>query len=419
VTAIGVQLLDASLRWVFLGYSLLVVAHFLIQTTYAHLAFRRSRRAAAVVDALGPYLPDVDVVVPVYNEEPAGLLACAEALARQDYKGRLRVWFVDDGSPNRDELAGVYRWLHTRPGWRVLLLDENGGKRYAQDQAFARCTGDLIVTIDSDTEIADDGVSVLVEGFRDSRVGAVTGNVAVSNDTDNLLTRLIAMRYWIAFNQERAAQSYFGSVLCCSGPFTVYRRAALAPLWEQYTGQTFKGVPCTYGDDRHLTNLVLAAGWLTRYEPRANARTAVPTNLRTYLRQQLRWNKSYYRELLWTFPFLLKRPAYLVFDVGTQTVLPLLLTAAVLSVLIGSVVDDPTYLGHYAGTIAVMAVAHTLYAAWRTRDPRYLLFVGYGFLHAGLLIPLRVRALSTLTDNRWGTRTRQLMTRPRAAAVAR
>ena len=31
----------------------------------------------------------------------------------------------------------------------------------------------------------------------------------------------------------------------------------------------------------------------------------------------------------------------------------------------------------------------------------------YGFLHAGLLIPVRVRALSTLTDNRWGTRLAQ------------
>ncbi len=31
--------------------------------------------------------------------------------------------------------------------------------------------------------------------------------------------------------------------------------------------------------------------------------------------------------------------------------------------------------------------------------------MAYGFLHAGLLVPVRVRALLTLDDNAWGTRT--------------
>jgi cellulose synthase/poly-beta-1,6-N-acetylglucosamine synthase-like glycosyltransferase len=417
MTAIGLHLLLGALRWVFAAYTVLVVAHFAIQTLFAHMAWRRSRRVGATVDALPAYLPAVDVLVPVYNEEPAALQACADALAGQDYRGRTRVWFVDDGSPNRHELLATYARLQARPGWQVLLARRNAGKRHAQHEAFDLADGELVVTIDSDTEIARDGISVMADAFRDRRVGAVTGNVAVSNDRQNLLTRLIAMRYWIAFNQERGAQGFFGSVLCCSGPFTVYRRAALEPVWEPYVGQTFRGVACTYGDDRHLTNLVLAAGWHTLYEPRAHARTAVPANLRTYLRQQLRWNKSFYRELLWTFPFLLQRPAYLVFDVAVQTLLPLLLTAAVAGTVLSAIVADPDHLLRYAAAITVMAVAHTLYAMYRTRDPRYLLFVGYGFLHAGLLIPLRVRALSTLSDNHWGTRTRRLVTRARAATA--
>jgi hypothetical protein len=28
----------------------------------------------------------------------------------------------------------------------------------------------------------------------------------------------------------------------------------------------------------------------------------------------------------------------------------------------------------------------------------------YGFLHVALLVPMRMRAVLTLTDNRWGTR---------------
>jgi hypothetical protein len=34
-----------------------------------------------------------------------------------------------------------------------------------------------------------------------------------------------------------------------------------------------------------------------------------------------------------------------------------------------------------------------------------VLFLLYGFIHVFLLIPVRIRALLTLTDNRWGTST--------------
>jgi hypothetical protein len=82
-----------------------------------------------------------------------------------------------------------------------------------------------------------------------------------------------------------------------------------------------------------------------------------------------------------------------------------MLTAAVVSALATAVIDHPSSLLRYAMWISIMALAHTAYAVWRTRDLRFTLFVSYGFVHAALLIPLRVRALSTLTDNRWGTRT--------------
>jgi hyaluronan synthase/N-acetylglucosaminyltransferase len=52
-----------------------------------------------------------------------------------------------------------------------------------------------------------------------------------------------------------------------------------------------------------------------------------------------------------------------------------------------------------------MAILRCGYAIYRTRRASFLLFVFYGFLHLALLVPLRIRALLTLSDNRWGTRT--------------
>src|SRR2546430_14901347 len=89
------------------------------------------------------------------------------------------------------------------PGGSVLPPERTRGKRMAQDAAFRHCHGELLVTVDSDTIVDPDAVSEIVAAFDDERVGAVTGDVGVTNFRTNLLTRLIEMRYWVAFNQDR------------------------------------------------------------------------------------------------------------------------------------------------------------------------------------------------------------------------
>jgi hyaluronan synthase/N-acetylglucosaminyltransferase len=397
------QLLLHALHVTFFAYGVLVIAHFVLQMYFAH----RSHRAfvQATGETAAGFRPSVDVVVAAYDEDPDSLTACFESVVDQDYEGTLNVYVVDDFSPNRAELAPIYEHYGALPGWSILLPEWNRGKRHAQDAAFRECRGDILVTIDSDTIVAPDGVRKIVEAFADPRVGAATGDIGVTNWRRNLLTRLIGMRYWVAFNQERAAQGWFRTVLCCSGPLAAYRRSVLERVWDDYIRQTFRGVSCTYGDDRHLTNLVLAGGSDTLFVPGARAITNAPESLRGYLRQQLRWNKSFYRELLWTLPFLARRSGYMVFDVLVQTLLPLLLTLAIVSSLAFAILFDPTRILRYAAAIAIMAMIRCTYAIYRTRRPSFLLFVLYGFLHAALLIPLRIRALATLTDNRWGTRT--------------
>jgi hyaluronan synthase len=408
VTGLALDVLAASLRVLFLGYAVLVLSHLVLQVGCAALHARRARRAheaAVAATASRTVWPDVDVVVPIYNEHPDDLALCCESLVAQDYPGRLRVHLVDDGSPNRAEVMPVLERYGALPGWEVILPAANAGKRHAQHAAIQSCRADLVLTIDSDTQVAPDGVTRMVEGFADPRVGAVTGSVRVSNAATNLLTRLIDLRYWVAFHQERASHSLFGAVLCCSGPLSMYRREVLDAVWPRYMAQTFRGIPCTYGDDRHLTNLVLGDGWHTVFAPYAGCITSAPTTMRGYLKQQTRWNKSYYRELLWTLAFLPKLSRVMAVEVGIQALLPFLLTLAVLATLARAVLEGPEVLVRYALIVTVMAVLHCLFALFRTRDWRFLWFIAYGFIHAALLIPVRIKALLTLDDNAWGTRT--------------
>jgi N-acetylglucosaminyltransferase len=396
------QLVVVALRVVFVAYMLLVLLHSSLERLYALRSRRRHRERPAAPPWPGPdSWPAVDVVIPCYNEDPALLEACCRSVAGQDYPGRLRVWLVDDGSSNRQALAPVYE-RYGAEGWGVQLLDRNTGKRAAQDAAVRRGSGELVVLMDSDTVLAPDAVRQAAACFGDDRVGAVSGNVGVLNAPANLLTRLIHHRYRLRFQVERPAQGFFTSLLCCSGPFAVYRRSLLAQLWQRYLTQTFAGVRCTNGDDLHLTNLILATGRQVVFEPRALASTWVPRSLRLYLRQQLRWNRSFYRELPWTIAGIRARHPYLALDVLARALLPLLLAAAlVLLVGEGVLVGWDLLVADLTLALAMLVVTGGFLLVHGAGMAFLLL---YGPLHMALLVPVRVWALLTLADPCWETR---------------
>ena len=346
----------------------------------------------------------VSIIYPVYNEAPDVLQRVMERIRHCLKLPHVEVIVVDDGSANRAELRPLYE-QYTHPRLRILY-QENKGKRGAQYAGLSLATGEFIVTVDSDTLIDPDGLRRLIAPLRqDERIGAVCGEVVVENSRTNLLTRLIHRRYWIAFNLERAAQSLFRSVLCCSGPFSAYRASVLNRVKEAYVRQRFRGRLCSYGDDRHLTNLVLGEDFHVVYQPGAIAATFVPETLGEYIKQQNRWNKSFYREMLWTLKIADRVHPYSLADMLLQALLfvgyTLALSRAVFLVV---TTGDLTILVFYLAALVTMASVRAVYGLLCTRDWGFLLFLLYGCLHVLVLIPVRFQSLLTLTDNDWGTR---------------
>lgn len=291
------------------------------------------------------------------------------------------------------------------PNFDVFIFEKNKGKRFAQKLGFDKSTGDIIVTIDSDTVIDPiNGINTIIKQFRNPNVGAATGDVKVLNKDENLLTKLILYRYWIAFNQERAAQSNFNAVMCCSGPFSAYRASIIKKIKEQYVTQTFLGHVSTYGDDRHLTNLVLQDGHIVRFEKNAIAYTHVPSTMRGYIKQQIRWNKSFYRELLWTLKNVPTRHFYMVYDMLMQLVLPYMSLVVMAAIIYTAFFASVNTAIIYITLLFLISTTRLLYGIYRTGDLGFFLFLIYGFIHVIFLMPSRFYALSTLKENGWSTR---------------
>lgn len=76
-----------------------------------------------------------------------------------------------------------------------------------------------MLTTDSDTYVHPDAVkNMMALLFSDDRIAGVTGDVRIWNKSDSFLALMSSIRYWFAFNVERACQSAFGCVGCLSGP---------------------------------------------------------------------------------------------------------------------------------------------------------------------------------------------------------
>lgn len=387
----------------FMIYGALALSHIFIQMYIGHLEHRRQKHKHFTEWRRG-HFPSVSIIVPVYNEEPSILRNCLQSLCNQDYES-LEILVVDDGSRQRETLKRtVYDVFEQHPRLHMIYTPINVGKRHAQKFGFNRSTGNIIVTVDSDTVVPPDGVRQLVQRFKDPSVGAVTGDVQVENHAFNILTRLIGYRYWSAFHQERAAQSFFYVLTCCSGPFSAYRKEVVDRVKDRYTSQRFLGRRCTFGDDRHLTNLVLEEGYRVVFDNRAIAYTHVPDRLRQYIKQQVRWNKSFYREMLWTLRAYKKHHWYLLYDLIMQLILPFLLLLALVATFYQTAIYGPRVLIAYFLLLIIIALVRAAYGLYRTRDSGFLLFVLYGFIHVFLLIPTRFYALCTIRKTGWGTR---------------
>lgn len=396
-------------------YVLATLSYMLIQLAMAIVNWllqkQQEPRHANLVETLleaGDF-PTISVIFPIYNETPEILtLVMEHAIECLTIPG-LELIFVDDGSPNRDDLDVIYKKFEQRYHPDQLLVVRqyfNGGKRVALNMGFEIATGDYLITADSDTLINPDGVKKLIAPLlADARLGAVTGDVQVANYGDTWLTHLISLRYWISFHVERGAQSLSGSMMVCSGPFTVYRRSIIRKVRKDFVSQKFLGQACTYGDDRHLTWLVLSEGYLTRIQEGAIAYTMAPRKIPEYIPQQVRWTKSFIREIFWVLPKFHRISLFSLLDTIYQPLISFCFMFALSNVVfLFFRTMNPYILVGEVVILLLMASLRSVYGLIRTANLNFIRFPLYGFIHILVILPLRWKALFSLRDIAWGTR---------------
>jgi cellulose synthase/poly-beta-1,6-N-acetylglucosamine synthase-like glycosyltransferase/peptidoglycan/xylan/chitin deacetylase (PgdA/CDA1 family) len=254
----------------------LSVIRLLLLVGFAIAARRRELRLARWIppDA-PPYLPDVTIVIPAYNEE-AGIAATVATMADSHYRGRLEIIVVDDGSTDRT--ARIARDLGY-PFVRVIT-QRNSGKPGALNTGIRLAQSDILILVDGDTIFQPDTIGKLVAPLADPDVGAVSGNTKVFN-RKGFLGRWQHLEYVVGFNLDRRMYDLLGVMPTVPGAIGAFRRSAL----YQVRGVSHD----TLAEDTDLTMALCRCGWRIVYAPQAIAWTEVPATLRVLWKQRYRW----------------------------------------------------------------------------------------------------------------------------------
>jgi hyaluronan synthase len=348
--------------------------------------------------------PRVAVVVPALNEENSIEATLLAALSLRWPRELLRVVVVDDGSSDGtwDRVAGV-RARH--PSLVAVRFPANRGKRAAMIAGLEAAGGtDVAVFVDSDTRVAPDALEHLLAPLvRDPRVAAVCGHAEVANGRRGLLARMQEVRYFAAFRVFKAAESLFGMVTCASGCLSAYRWSHLAQVLPAWSAQRFLGRPATIGDDRALTTSLLRR-WRVVYQSTAMCRTQVPGTLGRFLRQQLRWKKSWTRESVRLAAFAWRRNPL----ASSAAYLSILFQLAGPAVALYALAWRPAVEGRdpwvYLLGLYAMALLYALWYGILRASPRWWAGIAFPVLYLAVLLWQTWWAILTCRRTAWGTR---------------
>lgn len=266
---------------------------FLIYNVYLYFRYK------PIESVEDEFLPTCTVIVPAYNE---GKLVWQTLLsiANSDYPThKLQILAIDDGSQD-----DTWYWMNKAKkelGDRIYIYQqpENKGKRHALYRGFNLGTGEIFVTIDSDSVIKKDTLRNMVSPFVvDENCGAVAGNVRVLNNKKAILPKMLNVSFVMSFEFVRSAESELGTVLCTPGALAAYRSSAVFKCLPEWINQTFMGEASDIGEDRAMTNMILKQGMKVLFQRNAYVLTDVPEKYNGLYKMFIRWGRSNVRENL-------------------------------------------------------------------------------------------------------------------------
>jgi biofilm PGA synthesis N-glycosyltransferase PgaC len=234
------------IAYVYVGYPLLLI----VWSRVAGRPVRQPEGSAASY-------PSISVIVAARNEAPRLSYRIANLL-EQRYPSRVEIIVVSDGSTD-----GTSEALAPFCGRVHLIEQPRGGKPSALNAGVVASHGEVIVFADARQRFERDALLALVSNFADPDVGAVTGELVLDCELEEVPESGVAEGvglYWKYEKWLRRQESRVWSTLGATGAIYAMRRS----LWQPLPAETLL-------DDVLAPMRVVLGGKRVIFEDRAQA----------------------------------------------------------------------------------------------------------------------------------------------------
>lgn len=272
-------------------------------------------------------LPEVSLIIPVYNEERV-LRRKIENSLRLDYpEEKLKIVVVSDGSTDRSVAIA-------RSFAAVTVLEYPGhrGKMSALNHAVSTISTEVVAFTDASAFWREDALRELVAPLADPAVGAVSGELILKEEE----TRGGELRvdwYWRLEKYIRKQESRIFSCLGATGAIYLLRRSLFQPLPED-----------TILDDMLIPLGSVQRGYRILFESRARAVEEGYTNLKLEFRRKVRTLVGNYQIFFRSSWALIPGKSKVAFQLISHKLFRLLVPFALLGIFISSLLGPAVLL---------------------------------------------------------------------------
>jgi len=259
----------------FWGGTFWICAVLLVYVYLGYPALAWVRAALAPPPALRAVAPPAVSVIVVAHDEAGRIAARIDNLLALDYpRDRLEILIASDGST--DETASLAR-AYAREGVAVHAFAVRRGKAAVLNDVVPRASGAIVVLADARQRFEPDTIRALTRPFADPAVGAVSGELILTEAPDGPAVGRGVGVYWRYEKLIRKSESRVDSTVGATGAVYAIRRELFEPIPED-----------TLLDDVLIPLRIVRRGYRVLFEPAARAWDRVAASAEEELARKVR-----------------------------------------------------------------------------------------------------------------------------------
>lgn len=220
---------------------------------------------------------DVSVIIPAHNEEK-NIKNTIESILRAKYDKKKEVIVINDGSTDNTEKILIEICKHHM---EVKFFNTpHIGKAEALNFGIKKAKNEILVILDADSEIENDGLTKICTPFSDNEIMAV-GGVIRAKLSKNPLTWFQDLDYVISSSWRYICDKIDASYMLPG--FAAFRKEALCEVGGFSTD--------TLSEDVDVGLKLRAKGYRVAMSD-ATIRTKVPNSIKGLIKQRVRWGRG-------------------------------------------------------------------------------------------------------------------------------